>query len=216
MQHIISTIKRIVVRLTGHLPTEDLESLLFQVISRRSTSLKPAEALRFLFRLDARLYSLQGKKSIEFGEGVHPKHRLMKYHEFFIDLEAEYLAFARTHRSHPRVEYRQGDVLQISRFDRFDVVILSNVLEHLTDRSTFLARIRQEVRPKRFLVRVPHFERDWRAPLKKELGVEWRLDPTHETEYTVESFRNEMKSAGLNVESLDSLWGELWAVVVPD
>jgi len=57
------------------------------------------------------------------------------------------------------------------------------------------------------------FERDWRVPLKKELGVEWRLDTTHETEYTLESFKEEIANAGLSITHLEVQWGEIWAQV---
>ena len=44
----------------------------------------------------------------------------------------------------------------------FDVVILSKVLEHQRDRVTFLKEIIKRVKPKKILIRVPCFERDWR------------------------------------------------------
>lgn len=69
---------------------------------------------------------------------------------------------------------------------------------------------------RRALIRVPLFERDWRVPLKRQLGVEWRLDPTHETEYTLESFRAEMDEAGLRVTEQMLRWGEIWAEVERD
>ena len=100
--------------------------------------------------------------------------------------------------------------------NQFDVVILSNVLEHLPNRSIFLSKVWNKVNPKRMLIRVPLFERDWRVPLKKELGVEWRLDPTHETEYTIESWAKEIKEAGLAVTHQEIRWSEIWAEVVKD
>jgi len=66
----------------------------------------------------------------------------------------------------------------------------------------------------RFLLRVPLFERDWRVPLKKELGVEWRLDSTHENEYTLESFQEEIQEAGLKIQYLEVRWGEIWCEAV--
>ena len=53
-------------------------------------------------------------------------------------------------------------------------------------------------------------------PLKQELGAEWRLDATHETEYTLESFAEEMVAAGLRIDYHAVKWGELWAVTVPN
>jgi len=128
-----------------------------------------------------------------------------------IDLSAEMLEQARARYSHPRVEYRVGDAMKDMPDGAFDVVVLSNVLEHLDERPALLRRIREQTRAKRFLIRVPLFERDWRVPLKKELGVEWRLDGDHKTEYTLESFADEMAEAGLEIVHQEVRWGEIWA-----
>jgi hypothetical protein len=93
----------------------------------------------------------------------------------------------------------------------YDVVVLSNVLEHLHGRPEFLKKVQKLTQAKRFFIRVPLFERDWRVPLKKELGVEWRLDPDHKTEYTLYSFANDVKDAGLQIEHLEVRWGEIWS-----
>ena len=38
--------------------------------------------------------------------------------------------------------------------------------------------------------------------------------PTHETEYTLETFAEEMKEAGLSIQHLEVRWGEIWSVVM--
>lgn len=136
-------------------------------------------------------------------------------HVLAIDQNMHNIAQARRRHAHPRVNYCIGDVLRDLPDKTFDVVILSNVLEHLAERSAFLRRVHQVARPSRFLIRVPLFERDWRVPLKRELGVEWRLDSTHETEYTLESFNEEMAAAGLVLSYKEVRWGEIWAEAVP-
>lgn len=128
-----------------------------------------------------------------------------------IDLSAENIAEARRRFAHPRVEYRVGDALTALPEERFDAVILSNVLEHLPERPRFLRELSAAVRPSRVLVRVPLFERDWQVPIKKELGVEWRLDPGHQIEYTQESFAAEVAAAGLRITHQETRWGEIWA-----
>ena len=47
-------------------------------------------------------------------------------------------------------------------------------------------------------------------PWKRELGVEWRLDLTHETEYTLEQLERELDAAGLTVTDRVIRWGEYW------
>ncbi len=61
-------------------------------------------------------------------------------------------------------------------------------IRHLPNRVEFLRSVQERLKPKRWLIRVPLYERDWRVPLMAELGVDYRLDPTHFTEYTQESF----------------------------
>jgi len=54
--------------------------------------------------------------------------------------------------------------------------------------------------------------RDWLTYYKKEMGIEYRLDPTHRIEYTMESLREELEKAGLSIEKVSVQFGEIWAV----
>lgn len=234
-----------ITRLLDRLSTPALERMITRLARRRVRSLEPDEALRFLFRLDAALYEMEGRAAIAYGDGLHTKHRHLHYHDFFVDrigagervldigagigavaravaersgaevvaleLVREKVQEARRRFRHDRVRYVHGDATESLPDGPFDVVLLSNVLEHLADRAAFLERTMAASGASRALVRVPLFERDWRVPLKRELGVEWRLDPTHETEYTVEQLRAELEEAGLAVRALEVRWGEIWA-----
>ncbi len=132
-----------------------------------------------------------------------------------IDLNEKHIQAARSRYAHPRITYLLGDVLN-SRFQTtFDTVVMSNVLEHLEPRVHFLRQIAQVIAPQRLLIRVPSFERDWRVPLKQELGIDYRLDPTHCIEYTLETFRTEIQEAGYQITHLESRWGEIWAEIKP-
>lgn len=232
------------------LPVRLVETALRALITLRADGLPPAEALRFLFRLDAAIYALEGSMAVAYGGGLHTKHRHTHYHDFFVDrigigdrvldigcgngalaadiaarknafvvgvdTNAESIAEARQRHPGTRLRFEVADALGPLPEGAFDVVVLSNVLEHLVERPEFLRRIGATVRPGRILVRVPLWERDWRVPLKHELGVEWRLDPTHETEYTQESFREEISKAGLRIVHQEIRWGEIWAEAVPN
>jgi SAM-dependent methyltransferase len=128
-----------------------------------------------------------------------------------VDIDSQHIAQATRRYADPRLNFCVGDITTGLIVGRFDVVVLSNVLEHLPERVAFLRRIRAQIGPSRLLIRVPLYERDWRVPLKRELGVEWRLDPSHETEYTLESLAREMESAGLSISHQEVRWGEIWA-----
>ena len=238
---------RMLLALSDALPQARLEGLIVGLVARRVRSLPPAEALKLLFRIDQALYPLQGRCAVDYGNGVHTKHRHTGYHDFFvrrcpsrsrvlelgcgggaladdiasrtgcrvvaIDIVAANIEAARQRYSSP-VDWRVGDATQGLPEGPFDIVVLSNVLEHIDDRGSFLAQI-HILAPGRLLIRVPDLERDWRVPLKRELGVEWRLDPTHATEYTAESLRHELAAAKFAVRHLDRQWGEIWAEAGP-
>ncbi len=234
--------------LSGFSDAEFLDQVL-EELRERTGRQAPAEALRLLFDLEARIYPLEGYLAVAYDNGVHTKHRHTRYHDFFverlrpgetvldigcgngflaydmasksgavvtgIDLGAANIEIARGRFAHSNVEYRCGDALVDLPSGAFDTVVLSNVLEHLPGRSGFLAKVQTVLRPKRYLIRVPLFERDWRVPLKRELGVEWRLDATHETEYTLESFKDEIEAAGLEIVYQEVRWSEIWCEVKP-
>lgn len=133
-----------------------------------------------------------------------------------IDLNASSIERAKQDYAHPNVTYVCGDAIRDTPKESFDVVMLSNVLEHLHDRPSVLRALAQRHRPVRVLIRVPCFDRDWRVPLKKELGIDARLDTDHKTEYTAASFREEMRQAGLEVVYLEVRWGEIWSELRPE
>lgn len=236
--------KRFIPLIAG-LPAPYVKNILLQIVTRKSERLEPRQAASFLLELDNALYPLQSQAATLYEGGVHPKHRLTRYHDFFvqrigpgdrvldvgcrtgevafeivnrtgakvtgIDIDAPSLEEGRRRNTHPNIEFLEGDVYTWVPPHAFDVVVMSNVLEHLKDRVDLLSSLQKRTKATHFLVRVPLFERDWRAGLKRELGLEWRLDHTHETEYTLESFNEEMKQAGLDIRHLEVRWGEIWA-----
>lgn len=115
--------------------------------------------------------------------------------------------------THPNLQFIHGDALKDLPHNNFDTVVMSNVLEHIEDRVGLLRRVESLVHPKRWLIRVPCFDRDWTVALAKELGLDSRLDETHFTEFTDKSFYSEMKEAGMTVTHFEKQWGEIWAEV---
>ncbi|MEM6885412.1 MAG: class I SAM-dependent methyltransferase [Verrucomicrobiota bacterium] len=226
---------------------EEVSSAFFQWIRAYCEEIEPDEALRTLFDIDTRLYGYQSKTSVAYGNGVHPKHRHMKYHDFFVnrvskgervldmgcgigavafdmasrsgakvfgyDIDPKNIQQAKESFQHENVHYEVLDVLKKSFEEPFDVVVFSNVLEHLPNRPQLLKKLKQTTGAKRFLIRVPMFDREWRVPLKKELGVDYRLDPTHEIEFTKKIFLEEMAEAELIIKELEVRWGEIWSEV---
>ena len=132
-----------------------------------------------------------------------------------IDLVEENISTARKRFGHQNVTYIVGDVNGGLPERTFDTVVLSNVLEHLQDRVDFLRSVQRGVKPKRWLIRIPMYERAWRVSLMEELGVDYRLDATHCVEHTREEFVAELGQAGLKLLNSEHVWGEIWSEVVP-
>jgi SAM-dependent methyltransferase len=137
-------------------------------------------------------------------------------HVLAIDFDAKQIEFGRQRFNHPNVEFVVGDVFKdIPERGSFDVIVLSSVLEHLKNRPEFLNGLAVRFNPKKFLIRVPTFDRNLHAALKKELGLFPYTDDTHELEYTKDIFYDEMKQAGLGVSHFEIRWADIWAECVP-
>ena len=63
------------------------------------------------------------------------------------------------------------------------------------------------------LIRVPMINKSWIILYKKELGLEYRLDKTHQIEYTLNGFKDEMKQANLELIHYSIQFGEIWATL---
>jgi SAM-dependent methyltransferase len=214
----------------------------FGVARRRS----PDAALRALISIHDQLYWRIDRLAIDYDGGVHVKHRLMRYHDFFvdridagqrvldvgsgdgtlahdvversaatvvgIDINPYGLESARARYQHPNLSFVEADATQWLPDESFDVVILSNVLEHIDERVVLLRALSDRI-AKRLLIRVPMSNRHWLVPLRQELGLEHFSDPTHFIEYVPEVFEAEMAEAGLYVAEMQVGWGEIWADV---
>jgi len=201
--------------------------------------------IKILLRVHSFSYRAVGFLAATPAEGnLHPKHRIMNYHAFFvdnvneddtvldigcgngaltydvakkagqvvgIDLNEKSISLARQRYSRGNIGYICGNVLNDLPDERFDVVILSNVLEHIDERVKFLKRLR-EMAPQ-FLIRVPMINRDWITLYKKEVGLDYRLDKDHYIEYTLETFEYELSKAGLQIQEYGIQFGEIWAAV---
>lgn len=200
--------------------------------------------VKFALHLHSFSYKLASRFAIITEDGSHPKHRLTRYHDFFVDhitqedvvldigcgngaltfdmakkakwvvgidineknrqsWEKKYCARNLTFLVADATYYQPGQT--------FNVVVLSNVLEHIDARAEFLKKIKH-LAPT-FLIRVPMINRDWITIYKKELGLEYRLDTTHFVEYTMEGFIDELTRAGLAITYSSVQFGEIWAVV---
>ncbi len=132
-----------------------------------------------------------------------------------MDVNPEILRQARLRPLRGNLTFVEADASQNIPQGPWNVVVLSNVLEHIANRVLFLKMVLDKAQPERFLLRVPLFERHWHMPLRREVGADYRSDPTHTIEHTIAEFEGEMKAAGLRLVERITLWGEIWAHAEP-
>lgn len=211
---------------------------------------KPSDGLRNLFDLENKLNWVINERAMAYGGGEHPKHRLTRYHDFFIDrlepgahvldigcgygavarsiatrvpgsrvvgidLDKKRLGQAKNAKNPGNLEFIEADARKDIPEGTWDTVILSNILEHIEDRTGFLADVISQARPNQILIRVPLFERSWKMAMRRELGVNYFSDEEHFIEHQLSEFRKELEESSLQAAELQTLWGEIWARCVP-
>ncbi len=126
-----------------------------------------------------------------------------------VDIDPSRISEARKRFRMPNLDFVVMDATKQLPVPSCDVVVFSNVLEHLHDRKSMLAAT-QQLNPEIILIRVPIFDRHWMVPLKRDMGVPYLLDPTHTAEKTAAEWLEEFCSYGLVPTEAVVTWGELW------
>lgn len=127
-----------------------------------------------------------------------------------IDNNPQKIEIANSNYMAPNLKFLCADAFGNIPLKKCDVVILSNVLEHIEDRSGLLRALAAGLRPERILVRVPLFDRHWLIAYEKRLGFPHFSDDSHVVELTREEWLEELEGADLEVGDEEIRWGELW------
>jgi len=218
---------------------------IFFIIESRGDD--PRKGLKSLFLIKDKIDWVINERALKYGSGIHPKHSLIQYHDFFssrikdgskvldvgcgigivslnvaknltkssiigIDIKKKNITIAKEllYKSKLRnVNFIHGDINnQIDM--KADYVILSNILEHIENRTKFLKNIQKLTNSKIFLIRVPNFERDWQVAMRKELGIYYFSDVDHKIEHTVVQLKKDLEKAGFMMKETITAWGEIW------
>jgi len=200
--------------------------------------------IKFFIWINNLSYKAISSLAVRNNRGIHPKHKILNYHEFFlnntssndvvldigcgngsmaydiskkatrviaIDINKKNIQIAKEKFNNNNLTYLIGDATLVNFNEKIDTITLSNVLEHIKERTEFLSKIKALA--SKILIRVPLLTRDWLAVYKKEIGMEYRLDGTHFIEYTEESFKKEIEEAGLKIDNYYIKFGELYAII---
>ena len=203
--------------------------------------------IKQLFLIKDNLDLVINERALILGGGVHPKHELTKYHNFFIenirngenvldigcgygavsksiaqsknksqiigvDYDNQKLHQAMLNNNYKNLKFINLDATKSIPKGNWEVVVLSNVLEHIENRTLFIKKITKNSKCHKILIRVPLFERSWEIPMRKELGINYYSDNDHKIEHTLNQFRKEMVVSKLQIEKLYTIWGEIWAI----
>lgn len=228
------------------IPARLRRGFLFGAMTLESRLGTPADSLKRLYGLSDDLERVIADRAMALGDGVHPKHRLTNYHDFFvariddgkrvldigcgygavarsiararpastvtgIDIEAPLIEQAKAADNPANLTFILGDALKDLPGGHCDIIVLSNVLEHLEHRVEFLDGLRIRLTPERVLIRVPLYERSWHVPMRDELGITYFSDRTHFIEHRLKEFEDEVTAAGFVVVECQTFWGEIWA-----
>lgn len=207
---------------------------------------------KVILNLHTKTYILSSIFAINLNHGIHPKHKIIKYEEWFveniskndvvldigcntgimtqslshkaryvygIEIDKKKVNIANTNSKKDNIQYICADAAKYNYSDckPIDVVTLSNVLEHIEHRVEFLKKLTNQIKWKnksirKLLIRVPLVDRDWIVIYKKELGLRYKLDRTHFTEYTYYEFKNELLKCGIQIKSYHIRFGEIYAI----
>ncbi len=207
----------------------------------------PLISIKNLFLIKDKLDWIINERALKYGDGIHPKHQLTSYHQFFIDriingdnvldvgcgngsvaisiakklsksfitgidINKKNIDFAKQKQKESNLKnlhFINGDIHDYSEIAS-EVVILSNVLEHIEDRVLFLKNVQKLSGAKTFLVRVPYFKRDWQMAFRKKFGIYYFSDIDHKIEHTLEELEKELGGANLIMKETITDWGEIW------
>ncbi len=128
-----------------------------------------------------------------------------------IDLNPFQINQAKQSLNPSNLSFIVGDATKNLPTGPWDIIILSNCLEHISARVDLLKTLVRVTEAHQVLIRIPLFERDWQMALRKEIGTSYFSDPDHKIEHTLDEFYSELSAANLAVTEIKTLWGEIWA-----
>lgn len=128
-----------------------------------------------------------------------------------VDIDQKNIENCKNKFQRGNLEFVPADLNSYEPPTKFNKIILSNVLEHIENRVALLKKL--SILSPTILLRVPLITRDWVTVYKKQMGLEYRLDKTHQIEFSLDELKSELDQSGWEIESYQINWGEFWGVL---
>ena len=127
-----------------------------------------------------------------------------------IDYDGGLLAIARKLTAEKNVDYVHGDVTKDLGDQKFDLVLLIHVIEHIDDPDTILETLRGV--SNKIIVEVPNFESDPLNCVRFDLGLQFYSDGDHVREYTERILTDQLMRNGWTIIEVRKNGGAVLAV----
>lgn len=119
-----------------------------------------------------------------------------------VDKSPSLIQKAKKYNALPNISYICKDIFAFE-FQKFDVVTMSNVLEHLKNDEKLLSLLHEHT--DKLLIRVPTY-RNWYSLVKKDLGMNYYSDSSHFREYTTETIKKVLSVTNWRIYRLEFKW----------
>jgi len=116
-----------------------------------------------------------------------------------VDFDEKLISQAREISTASNVEFIVGDVTVDLPSEKYDIGILSHVIEHIEEVDEFLCKLQGVA--KTLLIEVPDFNADSLNRVRLELGVDFYTDGDHVREYTSETLGEQLVRNGWTIRS---------------
>jgi SAM-dependent methyltransferase len=114
-----------------------------------------------------------------------------------IDFKEEWIRIARETTTAENVEYILGDATKDLKGEKFDLALLSHVIEHIDDSDKMLQEAKEFA--KTICVEVPDFTADSLNWVRLKHGYQFYSDGDHVREYTLEILKNQLQENGWKI-----------------
>jgi SAM-dependent methyltransferase len=114
-----------------------------------------------------------------------------------VDYDKEWIRIARETTTAKNVEYILGDATKELKGEKFDLALLSHVIEHIDDSDKMLQEAKEFA--KTLCVEVPDFTADPLNWVRLKHGYQFYSDGDHVREYTLETLQNQLEENGWKI-----------------